>query len=219
MIIKKMALPRRTFLRGMGTTLALPLLDAMFPALTSTAMAASNSVRRLGFVYIPMGMSPVEWTPQGEGRLTALSPSLSSLTPFLDQVTVITNTELKDMAYPTGNHAAVQCHFPQRDPSEKDRRKRLRTCNDGGSGCSQTTRQRDRHSFARTGNGPDCPDRQLRQWSCMRVPEQSFVVFSHRATSGRSGSATGLSNDCSAMEERRRNVGRSFGRTRASSTG
>ncbi len=79
MIIKKMALPRRTFLRGMGATLALPLLDAMFPALTSTAMAASNSVRRLGFVYIPMGMSPVEWTPQGEGRLTALSPSLSSL--------------------------------------------------------------------------------------------------------------------------------------------
>ena len=111
MIIKKMALHRRTFLRGMGTTLALPLLDAMFPALTSTAMAASSSVRRLGFVYIPMGMSPVEWTPQGEGRLTALSPSLSSLTPFLDQVTVITNTELKDMAYPTGNHAAANAIF------------------------------------------------------------------------------------------------------------
>ncbi|HVQ65129.1 MAG TPA: DUF1552 domain-containing protein, partial [Terriglobia bacterium] len=111
MIIKKMALHRRTFLRGMGTTLALPLLDAMFPALTSTAMAASNSVRRLGFVYIPMGMSPVEWTPPGEGRLTALSPSLSSLTPFLDQVTVITNTELKDMAYPTGNHAAANAIF------------------------------------------------------------------------------------------------------------
>ena len=111
MIIKKMALHRRTFLRGMGTTLALPLLDAMFPALTSTAMAASNSVRRLGFVYIPMGMSPMEWTPQGEGRLTALSPSLSSLTPFLDQVTVITNTELKDMAYPTGNHAAANAIF------------------------------------------------------------------------------------------------------------
>jgi len=111
MIIKKMALHRRTFLRGMGTTLALPLLDAMFPALTSTAMAASTSVRRLGFVYIPMGMSPVEWTPQGEGRLTALSPSLSSLTPFLDQVTVITNTELKDMAYPTGNHAAANAIF------------------------------------------------------------------------------------------------------------
>jgi hypothetical protein len=111
MIIKKMALPRRTFLRGMGVTLSLPLLDAMFPALSSTALAAANPVRRLGFVYIPMGMSPGEWTPQGEGKLTTLSPSLASLTPFIDQVTVITNTELKDMAYPTGNHAAANAIF------------------------------------------------------------------------------------------------------------
>ena len=110
MIIRKIALPRRTFLRGMGVTLSLPLLDAMFPALSATA-AAANPVRRLGFVYIPMGMSPAEWIPQGEGRLSTLSPSLSSLTPFVDQVTVITNTELKDMAYPTGNHAASNAIF------------------------------------------------------------------------------------------------------------
>src|SRR6185295_6136884 len=102
MIIKKRALPRRTFLRGVGVTLSLPLLDAMFPALSSTAAAATNPVRRLGFVYIPMGMSPAEWTPAGEGKLTTLSPSLASLEPFLDHITVLTNTELKDMAYPTG---------------------------------------------------------------------------------------------------------------------
>src|SRR6185295_17154352 len=105
MIIKKMALPRRTFLRGVGVTMALPLLDAMFPALSPLATAAANPTRRLGFVYIPMGMNPVEWTPQGEGKITSLSPSLASLQPFLDQVIVLTNTELKDMAYPTGNHA------------------------------------------------------------------------------------------------------------------
>jgi hypothetical protein len=58
-----------------------------------------------------MGMSPAEWIPQGEGKLTTLSPSLASLGPFLDQVTVITNTELKDMAYPTGNHAASNAIF------------------------------------------------------------------------------------------------------------
>jgi len=110
MIVTKKALARRTFLRGTGVALALPLLDAMFPAFTSTA-AAANPVRRLGFVYIPMGMSPAEWIPQGEGRLTALSPSLTSLEPFLDQITVITNTELKDMAYPTGNHAASNAIF------------------------------------------------------------------------------------------------------------
>ena len=66
----------------------------------------------------------MEWTPQGEGRLTALSPSLSSLTPFLDQVTVITNTELKDMAYPTGNHAAANAIFLSAT-DRKDRRQRL----------------------------------------------------------------------------------------------
>src|SRR6185369_17228299 len=111
MIIKKLALPRRIFLRGMGVTMALPLLDAMFPALSPLATAAANPTKRLGFVYIPMGMNPTEWTPQGEGRLTSLSPSLSSLQPFLDQVTVLTNTELKDMAYPTGNHAAANAIF------------------------------------------------------------------------------------------------------------
>ena len=93
MIVTKKALPRRTFLRGMGFTLALPVLDAMFPALSSAA-AAVKPVTRLGFVYIPMGMSPAEWIPQGEGRITALSPSLTSLTPFLDQITVITNDSI-----------------------------------------------------------------------------------------------------------------------------
>ena len=64
-----------------------------------------------GMSYIPMGMNPDEWIPQGEGRITELSPSLASLKPFLDQVTVLTNTELKDMTYPTGNHAASNAIF------------------------------------------------------------------------------------------------------------
>ena len=57
MIVTKKALPRRTFLRGMGVTVALPLLDAMVPAL-SAMTPAGNPVRRFGFVYIPMGMNP-----------------------------------------------------------------------------------------------------------------------------------------------------------------
>src|SRR5688572_20221142 len=109
MIVAKKAVPRRTFLRGAGVALALPFLDAMIPAFATAA--AANPVRRLGFVYIPMGMSPAEWIPQGEGKLTTLSPSLAALEPFLDQITVITNTELKDMAYPTGNHAASNAIF------------------------------------------------------------------------------------------------------------
>jgi hypothetical protein len=89
--------------------MALPLLDAMFPALS--AMAANASPRRLGYVYIPMGMNPAAWIPQQAGKLTDLSPSLASLKPYLDNVTVVTNTELKDMAYPTGNHAASNAIF------------------------------------------------------------------------------------------------------------
>ena len=110
MFITKLSLPRRTFLHGMGAALALPLLDAMVPALSAMAQTAANPVRRLGFVYIPMGMNAAAWTPKGEGRITELSPSLGPLTPFLDQVTVLTNLELRN-AYTTGNHASANCTF------------------------------------------------------------------------------------------------------------
>ena len=62
MIIRKIALPRRTFLRGMGASLALPLLDSMVPSMTALASTPANPVRRLGFIYIPMGsdISPLD---------------------------------------------------------------------------------------------------------------------------------------------------------------
>jgi hypothetical protein len=109
MFITKKALSRRTFLYGAGAAVALPFLDAMSPALS--AMASNATPRRLGYVYIPMGMNRAAWIPKADGKVSELSPSLASLTPFVDQVTVITNTELKDMAYPTGNHAAANATF------------------------------------------------------------------------------------------------------------
>ena len=57
MIVTKRSLPRRTFLRGAGAALALPLLDAMVPALTASAKTAANPVRRLGVIYVPNGMA------------------------------------------------------------------------------------------------------------------------------------------------------------------
>src|SRR5919197_2739696 len=98
MIVTRKALSRRTFLRGAGVGLALPLLDAMVPAFS--AAAAASGPRRLGYIYIPMGMNWNAWIPKDEGKLSELSPSLAPLKPFVDQITVITNTELKDMAYP-----------------------------------------------------------------------------------------------------------------------
>ncbi len=109
MIITRKALPRRTFLRGMGATVALPLLDAMVPSMTALARTPAAPVRRLGFVYMPMGCDLPRWTPPGEGTLGQLSPTLQSLAPVADQLTVITNLELKN-AYP-GTHATSNAAF------------------------------------------------------------------------------------------------------------
>ena len=108
MIITRKMLPRRTFLRGMGATIALPLLDAMVPAMTALAQTAAAPVRRLGFVYMPMGCDLPRWTPPGSS-LTELSPALQSLAPLVDHLTVISNLELKN-AYP-GTHATSNAAF------------------------------------------------------------------------------------------------------------
>jgi hypothetical protein len=108
MIITKKSLPRRTFLRGLGTTLALPLLDAMIPAATAWARTPARPVPRLGFVFMPMGCDQSRWTPPGD-TLAQLSPILESLAPVREQVTVISNLELQN-AYP-GSHATSNSAF------------------------------------------------------------------------------------------------------------
>src|SRR6266404_3688349 len=108
-ILTKKLIPRRTFLRGVGMTLALPLLEAMVPAATPLAKTAANPVRRLGFVFMPMGCDITRWTPRGEKNLDQLSPSLSSLAPVKEHVTVVTNLELQN-AYP-GTHATSNAAF------------------------------------------------------------------------------------------------------------
>ena len=108
MIITKKALPRRTFLRGMGTALALPLLDAMVPSMTALAATPANAPRRLGFLYVPMGAHRPTWTLPGND-LTQLSPSLMPLANVRDQCTVVDNMELRN-AYP-GTHATSNAAF------------------------------------------------------------------------------------------------------------
>ena len=109
MIITKKVLPRRAILRGIGASVALPLLDAMVPALGQSSKL-TEPVSRLGYVYLPMGMDPSPWVPQKEGRLESLSPSLEPLNPFIDNVSVISNLEIRD-AHTTGNHASSNCAF------------------------------------------------------------------------------------------------------------
>jgi hypothetical protein len=112
MNLSKKSLPRRTFLRGIGATLALPLLDAMVPAGTALAATPAAPVRRLGFVFMPMGCDITRWTPPtppGQDKLDALSPILSSLEPVKRQVCILGNLELQN-AYP-GTHATSNAAF------------------------------------------------------------------------------------------------------------
>ena len=73
MIITKKHLPRRTFLRGLGATVALPLLDSMIPALTAQELTAARPVRRLGIVYVPNGIHMPHWTPVEDGLVLTQS--------------------------------------------------------------------------------------------------------------------------------------------------
>jgi len=90
MIISKKALSRRTVLRGMGGAVALPLLDAMIPALPAAANTPARPVRRLGVVYHPNGVIYDRWLPKGIGARFELSPTLAPLQPFREQLTVLT---------------------------------------------------------------------------------------------------------------------------------
>ena len=94
MFVSKIALPRRTFLRGVGAALALPLLDAMVPALTAQSRTAARPLRRLGFVYMPNGVARNftginYWTPLGEGASFEFSQILKPLEPFRDRMVVV----------------------------------------------------------------------------------------------------------------------------------
>jgi hypothetical protein len=90
MIVTKKHLPRRAFLRGVGTTLALPLLDAMVPAFAATPRTAAKPAVRLGFVYVPNGIIMNRWTPSAGGQNFEYTPAMKALEPFRDRINVLT---------------------------------------------------------------------------------------------------------------------------------
>ena len=99
MIITRKALPRRTFLRGVGATLALPLIDAMVPAFSATVKTAAKPVCRMGFIYVPNGVAMNDslnyWTPKGAGTEFTLSPILAPLAPYRDRLTIVSGLAQK----------------------------------------------------------------------------------------------------------------------------
>ncbi len=104
MMISRKALPRRTVLRGIGTTLALPLLDGMVPALTALSRTAAQPVKRLGVVYVPNGIVMEQWTPAAAGAGFEMTPTLQPLVPFRDRLLVISGLSNKgpDNVHETG---------------------------------------------------------------------------------------------------------------------
>jgi hypothetical protein len=89
--ITKAHLSRRTFLRGAGVTLALPLLESMIPAATLLGQTAAKARTRLGAIYFPHGAIMSQWTPAAEGAAFELTPILQPLKPFYNQVTIISD--------------------------------------------------------------------------------------------------------------------------------
>src|SRR5688572_4746001 len=103
MMIRKMSLSRRTLLRGMGCTLALPLLDAMVPAMSAMRQTAAKPVRRFGTVYVPNGMAMQYYLPTATGPDYEYTPVLAPLTPFRDQTLVVSGLH----GYWDANHAGA----------------------------------------------------------------------------------------------------------------
>lgn len=116
MIATKKAISRRTVLRGMGVTLALPLLDGMVPAFTRLNAAVASPIR-FGVVYVPNGIMMPNWTPATEGAGFEFTPTLKPFEPYRNQLTVITG--LDGVAGP-GAHAGAATRFLTDTPAKQD---------------------------------------------------------------------------------------------------
>jgi Protein of unknown function (DUF1552) len=106
-IVARNHLDRRTFLQGLGVSVALPLLDAMVPALTAQSLTAANPVRRLGFVYVPHGAIMARFTPIGDGADFEFSQILKPLEPFRDRLVVVSG-----LAHKNADNAGVHSLSP-----------------------------------------------------------------------------------------------------------
>src|SRR5204863_2280721 len=93
MFITKRSIPRRTVLRGMGSMLALPLLDSMMPALSALQKTAAKPTSRFGVMYVPNGMIMKNYLPLTEGAGYELTPTLRALAPFREQLLVLSGLE------------------------------------------------------------------------------------------------------------------------------
>jgi len=111
MFTKKLSLPRRTFLRGLGATVGLPLLEAMVPAFTATAKTAANPTPRFGAVFVPNGAIVDQWIPKAAGTDFEMMPILKSLEPFRKSLVIVSNLTRANPGVVEGDHAISAAGF------------------------------------------------------------------------------------------------------------
>jgi len=111
MFVSKIALPRRTFLRGVGAVVALPLLDAMLPALTPLVRAQARPRTRFGAIYIPNGAIMEQWIPEIVGPGFDIKPILEPIGSFKDQLVLVTNLTRSHPGSQVGDHAVSAAGF------------------------------------------------------------------------------------------------------------
>tara|TARA_Y100000385_G_scaffold284005_1_gene341219 strand:+ start:2318 stop:3652 length:1335 start_codon:yes stop_codon:yes gene_type:complete len=109
MIIFKKTLPRRTLLRGIGASLALPLLDSMVPALSSASAQTAQPAKRMGVVYVPNGMAMKSWTPSTEGSGFEITRILRPMKAYQNRMLVLTG--LNGSSSNAGVHASASTRF------------------------------------------------------------------------------------------------------------
>src|SRR5688572_5895509 len=107
MFITKKHLSRRTVLRGMGAAMALPLMESMMPALTAQNRTAADPRRRFGMVFVPLGERPGYWTPKTVGADFEMTPILTPLESFRNQMTLVS-----DLCVPLDGHAVTTAAWP-----------------------------------------------------------------------------------------------------------
>jgi hypothetical protein len=112
MIIAKKAIPRRAVLRGLGSVLALPLLDSMIPALSALQKTPAKAINRFGVMYLPNGMIMKNYLPMTEGVSYEMTPTLSALAPFRNHVLVLSGLDcVPTPGRPGGAHAKATTRF------------------------------------------------------------------------------------------------------------
>ena len=112
MFISKKAISRRMVLRGLGAAVALPLLDSMIPALSAMAKTAGKPVNRFGVFYVPNGMIMKNYLPVVQGVGFEMTPTLSALAPFREQMLVLSGlNSIASAGRPGGAHAKASTRF------------------------------------------------------------------------------------------------------------